>query len=148
MRRFQAHFVGGYPAILLGLFFIGPLALMLGVSFFERDPMAFFNPAFQFENYEKFTSKRVIVTTIRSLTQASMAAALVGIKVKDTQDLHCRPHGHHEFLLVLCEVQPVCLKRPQKLAAPGALDLALHGVRELPERIEYRDVVAGKSLPK
>ena len=35
----------------LGIFFLGPLVLMLVVNFFERDPMAFFNPAFQFENY-------------------------------------------------------------------------------------------------
>ena len=77
--RFQTHLVGGYPALLLGVFFICPLALMLGVSFFERDPMAFFNPAFQFENYEKFTSKRIVVTTIRSITQASVAAVLVSM---------------------------------------------------------------------
>ena len=48
-----SHIIGIYPAFALGLFFIGPLLLMLGVSFFERDPMAFFNPAFQFDNYEK-----------------------------------------------------------------------------------------------
>lgn len=72
-----SHILGIYPAFALGLFFIGPLLLMLGVSFFERDPMAFFNPAFQFDNYEKFGSKRVLTTILRSLTQASIAAILV-----------------------------------------------------------------------
>ena len=76
-RWLTSHFTGLYPALALSLFFIGPLLLMLGVSFFERDPMAFFNPAFQFDNYEKFTSKRVLTTISRSLTQASLAAALV-----------------------------------------------------------------------
>ena len=68
------HFIGIYPAFVLGLFFIGPLFLMLGVSFFERDTTAFFNPAFQFGNYEKFASKRVLTTISRSLIQASVAA--------------------------------------------------------------------------
>ena len=76
-RRPFHHLMGIYPAFILGIFFIGPLLLMLGVSFFERDPMAFFNPAFQFDNYEKFTSKRVLTTISRSLTQAGLAAILV-----------------------------------------------------------------------
>lgn len=77
MKRLPLHAIGSYPALALGLFFLGPLALMLGVSFFERDPMAFFNPAFQFDNYAKFTSNRVMTTISRSVVQAGVAAALV-----------------------------------------------------------------------
>lgn len=76
-RWLTTHLTGIYPALMLGLFFIAPMLLMLGVSFFERDPMAFFNPAFQFDNYQKFSSKRVVTTISRSLTQAGIAAALV-----------------------------------------------------------------------
>ena len=74
-----SHFIGIYPTLALCLFFIGPLFLMLGVSFFERDATAFFNPAFQFDNYEKFASKRVLTTISRSLIQASVAAFLVSL---------------------------------------------------------------------
>lgn len=75
--RLPIHLIGVFPALFLAIFFIGPLSLMLGVSFFERDPMAFFNPAFQFENYQKFTSKRVLTTIWRSVLQAGVAAGLV-----------------------------------------------------------------------
>ena len=75
-KSLSSHFIGIYPAFILFLFFIGPLFLMLGVSFFERDATVFFNPAFQFDNYEKFASKRVLATISRSLIQASVAAFL------------------------------------------------------------------------
>ena len=77
IRALPKHLPGVYPALGLGIFFLGPLVLMLVVSFFERDPMAFFNPAFQFENYEKFGSKRVMTTLWRSILQAGTASVLV-----------------------------------------------------------------------
>ena len=77
IKASASHFIGIYPAFILCLFFIGPLFLMLGVSFFERDATAFFTPAFHFDNYEKFTSKRVLTTISRSLIQASVAAFFV-----------------------------------------------------------------------
>ena len=79
MKRMQPHLVGAFPALVLTVFFLVPLALMLGVSFFERDPMGFFKVAFQFGNYEKLLSNRVITTMSRSLIQASLAAVLVSM---------------------------------------------------------------------
>jgi len=77
IRPVFRHVSGLLPALALGIFFLGPLMMIVVVSFFERDPMAFFVPAFQFENYAKLTSNHILTTTWRSILQASTAASIV-----------------------------------------------------------------------
>lgn len=43
-----------YPAAMLGVFFVVPFAIMLAVSFFHRDPAAFYDPGFELANYARF----------------------------------------------------------------------------------------------
>jgi putative spermidine/putrescine transport system permease protein len=45
-----------YPALMLGVFFVVPFCIMLAVSFFHRDPMAFYEPAFELDNYARFVT--------------------------------------------------------------------------------------------
>ena len=43
-----------YPAAMLVAFFVLPFGTMLAVSFFERDPAAFYVPGFTLESYARF----------------------------------------------------------------------------------------------
>jgi putative spermidine/putrescine transport system permease protein len=45
-----------YPALMLGVFFVVPFCIMLAVSFFHRDPMAFYEPSFELDNYARFVT--------------------------------------------------------------------------------------------
>ena len=45
-----------YPAAMLGVFFIIPFGIMLGVSFFHRVDGALYEPAFEIDNYARFIS--------------------------------------------------------------------------------------------
>ena len=45
-----------WPAAMLGVFFVIPFATMVAVSFFQRDPAAFYTPAFVFSNYARFAT--------------------------------------------------------------------------------------------
>ena len=65
-----------YPALMLGVFFVVPFAIMLAVSFFHREQMAFFTPAFEFANYARFLSPFFLRALAFSLFVAGLAAAL------------------------------------------------------------------------
>ena len=43
-----------YPALMLGTFFVLPFGTMIAVSFFERDPAAFYTPGFTLDSYARF----------------------------------------------------------------------------------------------
>jgi putative spermidine/putrescine transport system permease protein len=45
-----------FPALMLVVFFLIPFATMMAVSFYQRDPAAFYSPAFVFDNYARFLS--------------------------------------------------------------------------------------------
>ena len=45
-----------FPALMLVVFFVVPFAIMIAVSFYRRDPAAFYTPAFVFDNYARFLS--------------------------------------------------------------------------------------------
>mgnify|MGYP001552070430 CR=1 FL=1 len=61
----------------LALFFLVPLALMVVVSFYKPDTMAFYKVAFVWDNYQKFFSGFYYNVSIRSLWSAGLAAVLV-----------------------------------------------------------------------
>jgi putative spermidine/putrescine transport system permease protein len=70
------HLLLVYPALALLLLFVGPMLVMLAISFFKRIQQAFFEPAFVLENYQHaldpFFLKRILV----SLLIAALAAFL------------------------------------------------------------------------
>ncbi len=43
-----------FPAAMLIIFFVVPFSTMIAVSFFRRDPSAFYTPDFVFDNYARF----------------------------------------------------------------------------------------------
>lgn len=53
---FSQHAVLLYPALMLGVFFVVPFGTMLAVSFFHRVEGAFYEPAFEIDNYARFLS--------------------------------------------------------------------------------------------
>lgn len=52
----RQHLVLVYPALMLGVFFVVPFGIMLAVSFFHRVEGAFYEPAFELDNYARFLS--------------------------------------------------------------------------------------------
>lgn len=46
----------GFPAAMLGVFFVIPFAIMVAISFFKRVQGGFYEPAFTFDNYARFLS--------------------------------------------------------------------------------------------
>jgi len=65
-----------YPAAMLGVFFIVPFGIMLAVSFFHRVEGAFYEPAFEFDNYARFVSAFFGRILGFSLLLAGLAATL------------------------------------------------------------------------
>ncbi len=76
-RPLIPHLIGLYPLVMMCLFFLGPLAFMVVVSFYERDPLGFYNVAFVWDNYAKFFSSFYYTLSMRSLWSASLGAVLV-----------------------------------------------------------------------
>ena len=59
MRRSPPEGIADYaplafPAAMLIIFFVVPFSTMIAVSFFRRDPSAFYTPDFVFDNYARF----------------------------------------------------------------------------------------------
>lgn len=78
MRNLKpAHFIGLFPLSMMGLFFLGPLAFMIVVSFYERDPLGFYNVAFVWDNYAKFFSSFYYTISMRSVWSSALGAMLV-----------------------------------------------------------------------
>lgn len=63
--------------VILGIFFVLPLAFMVVVSFYKSDPMAFFQVAFTFENYQQYFSSFYLNVTLRTLWTTALSAFLV-----------------------------------------------------------------------
>ena len=68
-----------YPAVMLTVFFVGPFAIMLAVSFFHRIQGGFFEPAFEWANYARLISPffgKIMATSI-GLSAAAAAIAVI-----------------------------------------------------------------------
>jgi len=76
-NRAIPHMIGLFPLGMMSLFFLAPLAFMMIVSFYERDPLGFYNVAFVWDNYGKFFSSFYYLISLRSLWSASLGAVIV-----------------------------------------------------------------------
>jgi putative spermidine/putrescine transport system permease protein len=69
-----------YPAVMLTLFFVVPFCIMLAVSFFHRVEGAFYEPAFELDNYARFLTiffgKALIFSLWISALSAVIAVAI------------------------------------------------------------------------
>jgi putative spermidine/putrescine transport system permease protein len=66
-----------YPALMLGVFFLVPFAIMAAVSFFHRVEGAFYEPAFELANYARFLTPFFGRALAFSLWISGLAAAIV-----------------------------------------------------------------------
>ncbi|WP_170574817.1 ABC transporter permease [Ruegeria atlantica] len=76
-RAVVPHLIGLFPLGMMSFFFLAPLAFMVVVSFYERDPLGFYNVAFVWDNYAKFFSSFYYTVSLRSLWSASLGAVVV-----------------------------------------------------------------------
>jgi putative spermidine/putrescine transport system permease protein len=70
----RQHAVLLYPAVMLGVFFVVPFATMLAVSFFHRVEGAFYEPAFELDNYARFLTPFFGRALVFSVLIAGLAA--------------------------------------------------------------------------
>jgi len=73
----STHLIGAAACLALLIFFVLPLVFMVVVSFYEADPMAFYNVDFVWDNYATFFSSFYAKVSIRSLWSAALAAVIV-----------------------------------------------------------------------
>jgi putative spermidine/putrescine transport system permease protein len=80
-RGFREHAALIYPAAMLLVFFVVPFGIMLAVSFFHRVEGAFFEPAFELTNYDRFLSAffgRALLFSLFVAGLAALASVLIG----------------------------------------------------------------------
>jgi len=65
-----------YPTLMLGVFFLIPFGIMFATSFFERDPIAFYRPAFVFDNYARLATSLFIDHLLFSLYLAVFVSVI------------------------------------------------------------------------
>ena len=65
-----------FPATMLLVFFVLPFGSMIAVSFFRRDPAAFYEPAFVLDNYARFASAFFGNALVFSISLAAAVAVL------------------------------------------------------------------------
>jgi putative spermidine/putrescine transport system permease protein len=66
-----------YPALMLGIFFVVPFAIMVAMSFFHRDPAVFYRPAFEFANYLRLATPFFTRSFMFSIWLSGLAAVIV-----------------------------------------------------------------------
>lgn len=79
MNLFVPRILGLLAFGILGVFFVLPLAFMVVVSFYKADPMAFYQEAFTWENYQKYFSSFYLKVTLRTLWSTALSAVIVVI---------------------------------------------------------------------
>ena len=72
----NAHLPVAYPALMLGIFFIIPFAIMVAISFFHRQPGGFYIPGFELTNYRNLYTALFGRTLLFSLFIAGLSAAV------------------------------------------------------------------------
>ncbi len=77
MNLFVPRILGLCAFGILSVFFLLPLAYMVVVSFYKADPMAFYQVAFTFENYQKYFSGFYLNVTLRTLWSTAVSAVIV-----------------------------------------------------------------------
>ena len=75
-RGLRAHLPVAYPALMLAVFFIIPFGIMVAVSFFHREPGGFYQPGFEFTNYQNLYTALFGRTLLFSLFIAGLSAAV------------------------------------------------------------------------
>lgn len=75
-RGVKSHLPILYPAAMLGVFFIVPFAIMVVVSFFQRQLGGFYNPVFDLSNYKNLVTPLFGRVLVFSLFLSGLSAAV------------------------------------------------------------------------
>jgi len=75
-RGLRQHAVLLFPALMLGVFFVVPFGIMLAVSFFHRVEGAFYEPAFELDNYARFVTAFFGEALLFSVVLAGLVAVI------------------------------------------------------------------------
>ena len=75
-RGLRQHAAVIYPALMLGVFFVVPFAIMVAVSFFHRVEGAFYEPGFELSNYANLLSSFFARSLLFSLYIAGLTALI------------------------------------------------------------------------
>jgi putative spermidine/putrescine transport system permease protein len=70
-----------FPALMLTVFFVVPFAIMIAVSFYQRETGAFYTPAFVLDNYGRFLSAffgRVLAFSLGLAVLVAVVCVVVG----------------------------------------------------------------------
>ncbi len=81
VNSFVVRILGLTAFGILSVFFLLPLAYMVVVSFYKADPMAFYQVAFTWENYQKYFSSFYLNVTLRTLWSTALSAVVVVVVV-------------------------------------------------------------------
>ena len=77
MNLFVPRILGLIAFAILCVLFLSPLGLMLVVSFYKADPMAFYQETFTWENYQRYFSSFYLNVTLRTLWSTALSAVIV-----------------------------------------------------------------------
>jgi putative spermidine/putrescine transport system permease protein len=90
-----------YPALMLGLFFLVPFAIMVAVSFFHRVEGAFYEPGFELDNYAQLFSSFFARSLLFSLYIAGLTALVSVLFAFPFTYLLTRMKRHYQVLLLV-----------------------------------------------
>lgn len=110
MRRALApYLIGLFPLAMMTMFFLVPLAFMVAVSFFKRDPLGFYEVAFVWDNYAKFLSSFYYTISIRSLWSASLGAVVVVLLAFPAMYIIVDMHRRWQMFWIVLLLSLMCL---------------------------------------
>ena len=72
----RTYLVLGWPVLMLGVFFLGPLMTMVASSFYRRIPGGFYVPAFELDSYRRLFTDLFLDRAAFSLMICLLAAAV------------------------------------------------------------------------
>jgi putative spermidine/putrescine transport system permease protein len=78
-KGFRDYVVILYPALMLGVFFVVPFAIMIAVSFFRRNELTFYEPAFVLSNYARLFTPFFGKSFVFSIFLSALVGVLVVI---------------------------------------------------------------------
>ncbi len=108
-RSLVPYLIGLFPLAMMVVFFLAPLAFMIVVSFYERDPLGFYKVSFVWDNYAKFFSSFYYTISMRSLWSASLGALVVVLLAFPAMYIIVDMHRRWQLFWVILLLSLMCL---------------------------------------
>lgn len=108
-RSLVPYLIGLFPLAMMVVFFLAPLAFMIVVSFYERDPLGFYKVSFVWDNYAKFFSSFYYTISMRSLWSASLVALVVVLLAFPAMYIIVDMHRRWQLFWVILLLSLMCL---------------------------------------